>query len=513
MTKKNDFAYDELAYPSFVHSQTHPDRLATVATLLGLKPQTAENCRVLELGCGDGTNSIAFAGSLPESEFVGIDLSENQIGYGNSIKESIGLKNLKLIQADILDLSRDELGEFDYIIAHGVYSWTPEIVRDKVLALCREMLSEQGIAFVSYNTLPGYHLRQMARDIAVYHTRSIKDARQKVDEAIGFLDFLTNTGGKPEIYQNTLAHELSDITTSHRNVIFHDILEQTNTPVYFYQFITHAEKHDLRFLSEIEYFTKKDTSYNSTIREFLQAFGDDVTRREQYIDFFINRRFRQTLLCRKEIEVSTEPKVEFLQNLRIGADVRAKSEQCNFEPKMSEIFIGKQDTQFEIDHSLTKAALVHLGEIYPHSINFAELAEKACKKTGIEFSENDERILGEVLMQIYTVGLVNFCVHEPVYADQPGEKPLVGKFIKWQIENGFAAITNLRFENIRIENEFARKLLVLFDGTRTREDVLQKLKTETEFENEAEKHEFVRNLPDLLKEHIQKLAYFGIFMK
>ena len=127
MLENDNFAYDEMVYPSFVHSQTHPDRLATIGTLLGLKPQSAENCRVLELGCGDGTNIIAFANGLPESEFVGIDLSKKQIEYGNSIVESIGLKNVTLLNANILDLNRADLGEFDYIIVHGVYSWIPSL--------------------------------------------------------------------------------------------------------------------------------------------------------------------------------------------------------------------------------------------------------------------------------------------------------------------------------------------------------------------------------------------------
>lgn len=179
MSENYGFAYDEIGYPSFVHPQTFPGRLATIATLLGLRPKDIENCRVLELGCGNGSNSIAFANSLPKSRFVGIDLSEKQIDSGNSILSSVGLTNLTLLQADILGLTRRDLGEFDYIIAHGVYSWTPAAVRDKLLALCRELLTEQGIAFVSYNTLPGFHFRQMARDIAVYHTRNIREPQRK----------------------------------------------------------------------------------------------------------------------------------------------------------------------------------------------------------------------------------------------------------------------------------------------------------------------------------------------
>jgi tRNA G46 methylase TrmB len=66
-------AYDEVLYPSYTHNQTHPDRLATIATLFGLTPAPVERCRVLELGCGNGSNLVPMAYGLPGSEFVGID--------------------------------------------------------------------------------------------------------------------------------------------------------------------------------------------------------------------------------------------------------------------------------------------------------------------------------------------------------------------------------------------------------------------------------------------------------
>src|SRR5437660_636743 len=42
-------AYDEVAYPSYVYPQTHPDRVATIATVLGLNPAPVEACRLREI--------------------------------------------------------------------------------------------------------------------------------------------------------------------------------------------------------------------------------------------------------------------------------------------------------------------------------------------------------------------------------------------------------------------------------------------------------------------------------
>ncbi len=141
-------SYDDVPYPDLSYSRTHPDRLATLGTILGLQPAPVTNCRVLELGCARGANIIPMAYGLPNSSFVGIDFSAKQINYGQIAITSLGLQNIKLVQADILSLT-DDIGEFDYIIAHGVYSWTPEAVREKLMAICKRNLAANGVAFVS----------------------------------------------------------------------------------------------------------------------------------------------------------------------------------------------------------------------------------------------------------------------------------------------------------------------------------------------------------------------------
>ncbi len=103
----NDFSYDTVPYQSNFQPQIHPDRMATLAVLLGMKPAAVENCRYLELGCGEGNNLIGFAHSLPESEFVGIDLSARQIETANRAVEELALKNVKFIHLVVMRLNRE----------------------------------------------------------------------------------------------------------------------------------------------------------------------------------------------------------------------------------------------------------------------------------------------------------------------------------------------------------------------------------------------------------------------
>ena len=161
-------SYDNVLYPSYTHPQTHPDRLATLATLFGLRPAPVATSRMLELACGQGGNLIPLAVSYPDSHCVGVDLSQRQIDSGQAVIEALGLTNIDLRPQSILDFPVDS-GPFDYIIAHGVYSWVPEPVRDKILQICRDHLAPQGVAIVSYNTFPGWHQRRMIRDMMLFH--------------------------------------------------------------------------------------------------------------------------------------------------------------------------------------------------------------------------------------------------------------------------------------------------------------------------------------------------------
>src|SRR5260370_37085826 len=141
--------YEEIPYSSNPFSYTHPDNLATVGMLMGMTPPSVERCRVLELGCAGGGNLIPMALALPESQFLGIDLSPRQIAMGQEVIDTLGLTNIKLRSMSIMDVKDDD-GPYDYIICHGVYSWVPAEVQDKILTICNRNLGPTGVAYVSY---------------------------------------------------------------------------------------------------------------------------------------------------------------------------------------------------------------------------------------------------------------------------------------------------------------------------------------------------------------------------
>src|SRR5215210_5831670 len=161
-------AYDEVRYSNYPYAQTHPDRLATVAGLHGLAAPDPRDCRVLELGCGAGGNLLAMAVATPGVQAVGVDLAEVPIRDGRRAIEEIGLANVELRQGDVSDLTGGQLGEFDFVIAHGLYAWVPEQARDAVLAATHSHLAADGVAYISYNANPGGHLRRIMRELGLW---------------------------------------------------------------------------------------------------------------------------------------------------------------------------------------------------------------------------------------------------------------------------------------------------------------------------------------------------------
>ena len=174
--------YEAVPYDSEPFPETHPGRLAAIGRFFGMSPKPIEGARVLELGCAAGNNLIPVAHALPGAEFLGIDTTASAIAAGQRLISRLGLSNIKLEQCDLMNLGPEQ-GQFDYIIAHGLFSWVAPEIQERTFALCGELLSPQGIAYISYNSFPGWHLRLLMRELLIFSTEGITTTKDKIDRA------------------------------------------------------------------------------------------------------------------------------------------------------------------------------------------------------------------------------------------------------------------------------------------------------------------------------------------
>lgn len=467
--------YDDVPYSTFVQEQTHPDRMNVVASLFGLHPVALENCRVLEVGCGDGSNLIPQAYVYPNSNFVGIDLAEKAIGAGNEAIRGIGLRNISLWVQDLTAIGPD-FGEFDYILAHGVYAWVPDAVRDGLLRLCREHLAEQGIAFISYNALPGGHLRRVARDLMLFHTRGITDAAEKVKQAQAILNFAAQSTPRDDYYRDLLREREDNIHTSDSHAFFHDDLAEVYEPVYVEQFVAHAATHDLTYVAEADFFELNDVIFPSAVREKLNALSaGDPLRKEQYMDFLSGRAFRQSLICRKEAAPARTP---------IPERIRPYYVSTMMEPGEAEgQFVGPLGTTITTNHPQIRRKITELGALWPSSLPVESVTE------GDPLVEN-------YLFQLYASNLVKLHAHAQHFTLQPGERPEASAVARYQAIKGEVVATLTQFP-ARIEGETARKFLLKLDGTRTREELAEEME---------------KPLP-LIEENLNSMAHMALLVR
>ena len=466
-------SYDIVDYPGYALVQAHPDRISTLASLFGIMPPTVESGRILELGCGDGVNLISVAQALPQAQCFGIDLAASSIKKGQAIAKRLSVTNVDLKQFDIMDVG-EEFGKFDYIIAHGIYSWIPAPVRDKLLAICKANLSQNGVAYISYNTYPGCHLRQMIRGMMKFHVSEMEMPQQKIEQGRALVKFLAESStDEPDFYRSILGKEYRRVSQQTESSVFHDDLADTNHPVYFHQFLEHAAKHGLQYLSEAQFFEMQSGIFSPEAVDVVNQISDSRVAKEQYLDFLKCRSFRQTLLVHKEQTLDLEVRPERVTKFYVGSPIRPQEKIVDIGSPDVVTFLGPEKSSLKIDKPVIKAALVALGNAWPQAIHFNALLSQAQKllaesAPGGEFSkEGDERALAEVLLKAYAAGIVEFHLHPPQFVTFPSERPVASPLARLQAQNG-SKIINLRHHNIKVEDSLGRGLLQLLDGSRDR---------------------------------------------
>ncbi len=477
-----DFSYDQVEYPCYPFSQTHPDRMATIATLLGMTPAPIEHCRVLELGCGTGANFYPMAEAFPDSEFVGIDLAAPPIEAGQRAVAELGLKNLHLHRADIMQVN-ESLGKFDYIIAHGVYSWVPQAVREQLLKVCRQHLNEQGVAYISYNAYPGHYLRQMPRDMMRMHTRSIEEPMEKVTQGLALLQLILKRFGSKENAMTDLFGHL--ITTNleelegfrHREGIYHDILADENTAFYFYQFAQQAAQQGLQYLSEADFCETNPLYFPEDVRAVLEQFGDEhIILKEQYMDYLKCRIFRQTLVCRSEVKLDRKPQPQLIRNLFLSAPGLKNLGEINLASDVIEEFKVTDRTKLQTDFPPAKVALLELANIRPRTIGYEELIKRASHRLHPAriFSEEEQIKVLEILSAAYCADVIELRTVDLKIATEVGAYPKTTDLARWQAARQ-DVISNLLHASVDVEMPLTLALLRLLDGSHDREQLLNAL--------------------------------------
>ncbi len=472
------FAYDQVTYESFPYPQSAPDRIATIGRLFGIDTASPGNCRVLELGCASGGNLIPLAETYPQSNFVGIDLSKRQVAEGVDIISRLGLQNIEIRHQDISDVTKDS-GKFDYIICHGVYSWVAPKVQASIFEACNQLLAPNGLAYVSYNTYPGWHFRGMIRDMMLYHTANLAEPAMKVAQARALLDFLAQSvPTQDNAYGIMLRNEANVLKQLNDTYLLHDHLSEANHPVYFHQFAEKLREFGLQYVGEADFYSMISGNLPKEVDVTLKRISNEIVRTEQYMDFVCNRTFRQTVICRSDLNINRNLSAQDVLAFNVSAALRMSAD-VSLEAGKVETFTSASGASLTTGQPLTKAALRHLTEIFPTSISFKELLAVATasvsplliQDAGSALAASQQ--LGSDILAAYASNIVNLKSGPDSFSTTISDRPAVSGLAREHAKT-LNRVTNRLHELVNIDS-FGRTIIGLLDGESDYQSILNKL--------------------------------------
>ncbi len=462
-TKEVADAYDAMPYVRLSYPYSHAGRLAVLGQLFGLRPAPANAARVLVLGCASGANLIPMAYALPGSTFLGVDLSARQIEEAQQFAQAVGLQNIELKQMDLRDL---ETGEpFDYIIAHGLHSWIPRQMQPELMAVCARLLAPQGILHLSYNTYPGGHLRQMAREMAQFHVRGIDDPQQRVAQTRALLKYLIAAmHPKGSAYHEALRDELAILESVSDSGLVHDMLEANNHPVHFWELCSQASDVGLSFFCESRLANLPALAADVERSPWLQEVANSETR-EQYLDFVSGRAFRRSLFCHSNLTWDDDLSAEHAKEFQLLSSAKASGAA---QPDGQQLFIDGFKRKMTVADPLGGAALTALGECYPQTLSFAQLVERCQQRLGQNLTDEQQARLTHTLMIGYVYEVVDLRSWDSRTAPSVSDRPKASPVARYQLQQGWE-LTTLLHQMHQLGDQLMRDLISLLDGTRDQE--------------------------------------------
>ncbi len=476
VNEKISHSYNETPYQSYPFSQTTPEHLFAIAYLFGIQAVPVEGARILELGCASGGNLIPTAVRLPHAHLVGLDLSTTQIAEGQATIARLGLGNISLQHADLSDVNKS-LGQFDYIIAHGVYSWVPAEVQAAMLRICSENLSPNGLAYISYNTYPGWKYREVIRDAMMFRGATRETPQERLSYARGMMDFLRDRTHANHLSKQNIERALDSFKNQSDYYLIHEYLEECNFPCYFKDFVAASNKHGMIYLAESQPACMFVSHFPAETADLLlkECNGSQVIL-EQHIDFLTDKTFRQTILIPEQRAAEIDYRLSHarLQNMHFAGLFTPVNSTTGQDESSN--FTSYNNTTITITHPLTLIAAQILTEHYPSTLPVHSIAQELSKRSPKSDLTECMLVVLEFLNGMVVQGTIRYRCSAISVATQIPEFPLKdSSACQTQFDQNF--ITNVWHDNVYL-NVIELSILPLLDGLHDHAALREHLKQE-----------------------------------
>jgi ubiquinone/menaquinone biosynthesis C-methylase UbiE len=438
--------YDVVDYPTAIFAHTHPDRLGAIAHLHDIHAAAPGTAKVLEVACGDAMNLLAMAVAAPEARFTGFDIASTVIERGRSRAAAAGLGNVQLEVRDLVEAARGLEGTFDYIIAHGLYAWVSEAEREALFALIGRVLAPAGIAFVSYNTLPGGYFRMAIRDLMRHFiptdadpTTALRTARAVLRQ---FAEPQSDDGPDMAGYR----YQAERVQDQADGLLFHDELGAQYHPQHHSAVCAAAQGVGLIYLADGGRRRFDDGFLPEGIAPGADVNAQIVSLAQQR-DLIELRYFRHSLFVRAEIQPRRILEPSAARGLWASARYARNGEG----------WCGEGGFAFAVKDAALQAALERLADAMPARVPVADL------------SLDDGRLSS--LLRMFDLRYIQLHTSPTPFATSAPERPAVSTLARSMIDEGLDMVCTMDHVGVRIEDPAFRLFLSGLDGSRDVQDM------------------------------------------
>lgn len=475
--RHEDQSYDELPYESYTFPITHPQRMAILAKLYGYNIPDIHTARVLEIGCAGGWNILPLAYDLPDANFVGIDLSPVQIDDALADKDGLNLKNIDFHAMDLMDFTEKDFGKFDYIITHGVFSWVPDFVRDKILQIHEEQLTDNGLACISYNVMPGWGALGAIRQMLLRHTQGLETTKDKVMHAKQLLEILKDSALPNNAMKPYIEATVENVNSAgNDSYLYHEFLEDNNTPYFFTDFHKLIQGHSLTYVGDTDFKQMYMKNLGERAENNLQNIQDPI-QKEQYMDYVKTRQFRYSIVT-KSTNTPVSPSLEHFKSMFYLSQLSSKEQKDTYDNKELEYSHPKVEKPLKTKSAILQAIILGCQKQNKLS-SYADLTDMVARYNNMDKDLAGKSLLALMPDLLFSSHLeLNAYLGEDKSTDYISDKPRAYEVSRYMAgKENVLKVPNCLYKRLEL-NDLAKIVLQNLDGTKTIKDLETLLKAQ-----------------------------------
>ena len=291
-----------------------PAWLDHVALVAGVDPPPRKpGFAWCELGCGQGVTANMLAATHPHGAFHAIDAMPVHIDHARRLAAEAAIPNIRFHCVDFTTALDLELPSFDYIVAHGVYSWVDSTSQRALRRFFDRRLKPGGLVYVSYNAMPGWArdlpFQRLARTLARGFSG---DSAERFTAALGIIRTLA-AAEVPALVPSFILSELEQRPEDYPpSYLVHEFMPGAWQPLYVTEIRTAMKTIGLGPVGSATLIENLDLlGLSENARAMLGAIADDDLR-ELVRDFYRDQRFRCDVFARGNRRLSGAQRCEAL---------------------------------------------------------------------------------------------------------------------------------------------------------------------------------------------------------